>query len=158
MYSHRGFFESGGELYPGAWYQLLIALYMHQGVLVGIFSLKKAPAQATIAFLLLSVTVAYTMYCLSRFYKISHNGSLMDQLDADDRVGLIDRIPPHFPELYIHPGLAPLEDAEDLMGLPPALRESFEDKSTKKSKRSPSKKANGGKPAKSDSTPGISSW
>ncbi len=121
MYSHRPFFEAGGHMYPSAWYSVLIALWMHQVVLVGVFTLKKALAQAIIAVLSISITFAITLYCLKSFFRIARHGSLVDQMDSDDRAGLIDRVPAHFPDLYIHPGFQEFE-VEDLTGLPRELR------------------------------------
>lgn len=121
MYSHRPFFETGGHMYPGSCYALLLAVYIHQLVLVGIFILKQAYPQAVICFLALLLTVGFSMYCFKNFFRISRNGSMIDQMDADDSCGLIDSVPPHFIDLYLHPGMQPLE-TEDLMGLPRELR------------------------------------
>lgn len=121
MYSHRPFFESGGHMYPSAWYSVLIALWMHQIVLVCVLSLKKALAQAVIAALSIILTFSVTLYCLKSFFRIARHGSLVDQMDSDDRAGLIDRVPPHFIDHYIHPGFHRLQ-TEDLTGLPRELR------------------------------------
>ena len=123
MYSHVPFFESGGQMYPGAWYATLFGLYVHQFVLIGIFSLKLAYPQAGIAAFGLLLTLGFSVYCFKSFFRIAAHGSLIDQLDADDRAGLVDRVPEHFGDLYVHPGMTPFVEGEDLTGLPPELRD-----------------------------------
>lgn len=124
MYTHRPFFETGGHLYTGSWYALLVAVYLHQFVLVCIFLLKKAIPQAVIGILNLLFTVGFSMYCFKNFFLIARNGSMIDQMDADDKAGLIDSVPPHFIDFYLHPGMQPINENEDLTGLPRELRDS----------------------------------
>lgn len=136
MYSHRPFFESGGHMYPGAWYSILFGLYLHQFVLIGIFSLKLAAAQATIAILTMFLTLGFSVYCFKSFFRIARHGSLMDQLDADDRAGFTDRIPEEFIQFYVHPGLQPMTDTEDLTGLPREMRSAKRDLESQNDDRS----------------------
>lgn len=120
MYSHRPFFEGGGFLFRDAWTGLLIGLYVHQMAMIGIFSLKKAAAQATFAILSLGMSLAFTLHCRRKFFGHIEHGVLLDQRIRDVDHGnlevdnLRDDIPPHFPDMYIHPGLKPVRALEDM--------------------------------------------
>ncbi len=123
MYSSRQFFETGGSMQSGAWYSILIALYVHQLSLVGVLSLKQAAPQATIATVLFLFTLGISVYFRKSFRRITALGSLVDQMDADNEAGIVDKVPAHFIEQYVHPGIRGLEpeEAEDLTGCPPEL-------------------------------------
>lgn len=133
MYSSRQYFETGGSMQSGAWYSVLVALYVHQLSLVGVLSLKAAAGQATIATVMFSVTVGISIYFRKSFRRITELGSLVDQMDADNNAELVDKIPPHFIDHYKHPGVRGLlpEEAMDLTGCPPELEGSEFDRSKK---------------------------
>lgn len=122
MYSHRPRYEAGGHMFPGSWYAILVAAYLHQVVLVCIFLLKSATSQAIITLFAILLTLGYTISCYKHYFRIARNGSMIDQMDADERSGHVDVVPSHFVELYLHPGIRPLEEMEDLTGLPRELR------------------------------------
>lgn len=115
LYSHRPLFEGGGYLFRDAWTQLLIGLYVHQVSMIGIFGLKRALPQAILAGLSFIATIWFTLYCRNKFWYRSKHGSLIDQLKSDEECELQDRIPDGFADMYIHPGLKPLEEFETVV-------------------------------------------
>ena len=124
MYSTVPIFESGGTLFPGAWYTTLIALYVHQLSLVGVLGLKKAPVQSFIMLVLFFASLALAVYLRKSFTRITQLGSLLDQANADNDAGVVDKVPPKFIDEYINPGLKPLEpwEAADLTGAPAEMQ------------------------------------
>lgn len=119
LFTHRPFFEGGGFMFRDAWTGLLIGLYVHQLSMIGIFSLKKAASQAILAILSLILSITFTLHCRRRFfYRIEH-GALLDQRIRDEERGnvesalLQDNIPAHFSDMYVHPGLKPVQILED---------------------------------------------
>lgn len=120
LFSHRPLFEGGGFLFRDAWTGLLIGLYVHQISMIGIFSLKKAAVQATLAILSFVMSVAFTLHCRRRFFGQIEHGVLLDQRIRDaensqlDLEDLRDDIPPNFSDMYVHPGLKPVRALEDM--------------------------------------------
>lgn len=113
LYSHRPMFEGGGYLFRDAWTGLLIGLYVHQLSMIGIFSLKKATIQATLTAITLAFSVWFTVMCRLRFLPKIEYGSLLNQTPTDEEMGINDEIPKKFINMYIHPGLKPIEILEN---------------------------------------------
>lgn len=120
LYSHRPQFEGGGFLFRDAWTNQLVGLYFHQVSMIGIFGLKLAPPQAVLSILSFVGSIWFHHYCRRNFLFRAKHGSLIDQANADDEAGLRDEIPDNFAELYLHPGLRPVKELQDLelAGLP----------------------------------------
>lgn len=114
LYSHRPLFEGGGYLFRDAWIGLLIGLYVHQVSMIGIFSLKRAAAQAGLAVLSFVFSIWFTWYCRRSFLFRIKNGCLVDQCRTEEGSVLDDCIPSDFADMYIHPGLKSLEELQEL--------------------------------------------
>lgn len=97
-------FETGGQLFPGSWYSLLIGLYVHQLSLVGILALKKVPVQSSIMLVIFFASLLLAVYFRKSYTRISQLGSIIDQLDADNSAGIDDKVPPKFIDECINPG------------------------------------------------------
>lgn len=117
LYSHQPMYEGGGYMFRDAWTGLLIGLYVHQLSMIGIFILKRAAPQVILAILSLLFSIWFTLYCRRRFlYRVEH-GTLVDQThqdDHDEEEVSYDAIPSHFSDMYVHPGLKPVEMLEDI--------------------------------------------
>lgn len=114
LYGHRPLFEGGGYLFRDAWTCLLIGLYVHQLSMIGIFSLKRAAAQAVLTTVTLIFTIWFTLFCRGKYLFLSKHGSVIEQLPSEEEESLQDRIPDDFPDMYIHPGLRSLRELEEL--------------------------------------------
>lgn len=110
LYSHRPIFEGGGYLYRDTWNSLLFGLYVHQISMIGIFSLKRAIAQAILAGLSFVASVWFTFYCRKKYLVRAKHGALMDLCQGEDDESVSDEIPEGYAELYINPGLLPVEE------------------------------------------------
>lgn len=107
MYSNKSFYEGSGENYQRSWEHSFFNLFLHQLILIGLFSLKKAPVQAALEVLLLLATIVYYRKVRRSYYGIAATGALSDfQMSSKDA----EVVPPHYSELYVHPGLQPIGD------------------------------------------------
>lgn len=104
LYSHRPRYEGGGYLFRDAWSGTLIGLYVHQVSMIGIFSIKRATAQAVLQSVFLGFSVWFALHCRRRFMFRATHGSILDQNEGDETD--VSR----FSELYMHPGLRCLDD------------------------------------------------
>lgn len=120
LYSHRPLFEGGGYLFRDAWTGLLTGLYVHQISMIGIFSLKRAGAQAGLATLSFVFSIWFTLYCRRAFLFRIKNGCLVNQSRPDEEAGLNDFIPDHFAHMYVHPGMKSLQELQELGAGPEA--------------------------------------
>lgn len=114
LYSHRPLFEGGGYLFRDAWSGLLIGLYVHQVSMIGIFSLKRAAAQAGLAILSLVFSVWFTLYCRQSFMFRAKHGCLVNQCRTDEGSIRDDSAPTEFADMYIHPGMRSLQELQEL--------------------------------------------
>lgn len=115
LYSHQPAFEGGGYMFRDAWTGLLIGLFVHQLSMIGIFTLKRAAPQGILAIISLLFSVWFTLYCRRRFFYRVEHGTLMDQShQGDEEEGIYDKIPPNFSDMFVHPGLKPVEMLEDI--------------------------------------------
>lgn len=114
LYGHRPLFEGGGYLFRDAWTGLLVGLYVHQVSMIGIFILKLALPQAILGGISFVFSIWMTMYCRQRYLFPAKHGTLFDQCNGDEENGLVDEIPDHFPDLYIHPGLKTLDELVEI--------------------------------------------
>lgn len=95
MNSNREKNEFGGHIFPGARYAPLVAVYLHQVVLICILILKSTTRQAVITFLMTLFTLGYTMYCHKQYYRIVQNSSMhfyAEKLGFDDEVFHLEAI------------------------------------------------------------------
>jgi len=70
-------------------------------------------------------TLGFAVYLKVTFPRISQLGSLVNQMDADNEMGYVDKVPTHFINEYQQPALRNLEpwDGEDMTGLPAEMAE-----------------------------------
>lgn len=110
LYSNVYPYQGGGFMFRDACTAMLINVYMHQIVMIGLFTLKATYTLVVISSLSLLGTLYFYFYLKRRFWTISKHGSLVDQVEIEeDREGG-DVIPAHYAQLYIHPGLEPIEE------------------------------------------------
>lgn len=114
LYSHRPLFEGGGYLYRDAFTGLLIGLYVHQVSMIGIFILKLAAPQAMLATLSFAFSIWFTIYSRSAFLFRAKHGALIDHVEMREKEGLVDEIPADFGDLYVHPGMKPVQELEEI--------------------------------------------
>lgn len=113
LYSHRPMYEGGGYLFRDAWTGLLIGLYVHQVSMIAIFSLKRAATQGILAIISFVFSIWFTIVCRKRFLTRIEHGALLEQSPPDEEAGFQEEIPSNFVDMYIHPGLKPVEVLEN---------------------------------------------
>lgn len=113
LYSHRPMFEGGGYLFRDCFTGSLMGLFLHQLSMIGIFSLKRAAAQGVIMTCSVPFTIWFGIFCRNKFLSRLKHGSLVDQFNNDEDSGLADEIPAEYVDMYVHPGLKPLEALQE---------------------------------------------
>lgn len=109
LYGHRPRYEGGGYLFRDGWTGVHVGLYIHQLSMIAIFSLKRAAAQAVLEALSLGGSIWFTWYCRRKFFKGGKHGSVLDMMGGIIGEAQVNK---SFSELYVHPGVKPLDILE----------------------------------------------
>lgn len=102
MYSQRPLYSSAGRLFKVAHEHSWFSLFLHELVLVGLFSLKGMATLAILQSCALILTIAFARHVRQTFYHVAAHGTLKD-LVPNERI--VRDIPEHFKDLYLHPAL-----------------------------------------------------
>jgi len=117
-FTHIVPFQSGGLMWRGCFWGLMINLFFKQLCMIGLFSVFKAPVQAALEaiFLLSSIFLAVLVH--KRFSRLSRHGALMSVFDSyGSTIGKEDEIAPRYLKAYTYPGLVPIQDPTNLSGV-----------------------------------------
>lgn len=102
MYSQRPLYYSAGRLFKTAHEHSWFSLFLHELILVGLFSLKGMAVLAILQGGILVLTLAFARHVRKKFYAVAAHGTLKDLFPNES----VPRdIPEHFKDLYLHPAL-----------------------------------------------------
>lgn len=102
MYSQRPKYYCGGRLFKAAWEQSFFSLFLHQVILVGLFSLKEKVACAIIQAVVSLITLKFARYVTKKFTPFASHGTLNDLRTGHNGSKIV---PDHYQDSYLHPGL-----------------------------------------------------
>lgn len=123
LYTTRQPWESGGLLYPGAYWGTLIGLILKQFVVVAVLGLKKAPTQAVICVIPAVITIFGAVVFSKRYSRIAEFGSLHDMSESSAK---LNEMPSQYVSAYKQPAgketmyenMNGLEEAKDTYDSP----------------------------------------
>lgn len=103
LYSSRPLYYSAGRLFRTAWEHSFFSLFLHQVILIGLFSLKKMAVLAVLQGVVLVATLVFARHVRRKCYPFAAHGALGDLVSGDNDASR--DIPAHYADLFIHPAL-----------------------------------------------------
>jgi hypothetical protein len=104
MYADVPLYQGGGVMFRSTWGCVMVSVHIKALVMVAMFSLKKQVVLVVLEVLVLLGLLGFHWVARKRYWPLAEHGCLVDGMHDET-----DTVPSHFPDLYVHPGLIPIQ-------------------------------------------------
>lgn len=118
MYSEIQMYYSAGVLFKTSWSHSFFSILLHQVILVGLFSLKRAPAQAALMAISIVPTYMAFRHWKEKYFKFAKEGTLCDLHDHDEASSDVTSA---YAECFVHPGLREVGYVDSMEHIDPQI-------------------------------------